>query len=73
MSFTIHNKITALRNERGVIQEELAQAVEVSRQTIIALEKGNYTPSLLLAMRISHFFAKPIEDVFSLEELVDKK
>jgi len=68
MSFSIHNKITTLRNERKVTQEELAQAVEVSRQTIIALEKGNYTPSLLLAMRVGMFFKLSIEEIFTIQE-----
>ncbi len=72
MSFTIHNKITKLRNERGTTQEELAYAVDVSRQTIIALEKSNYTPSLLLAMRISTFFQLPIEMIFNITEVKNK-
>lgn len=66
--YTIKNKVTALRNEQNITQEHLAEAVNVSRQTIIALEKGNYTPSLLLALRISHFFSLPIEKIFTLEE-----
>ena len=69
MTYTIHNKITSLRNERKVTQEEFAQAVDVSRQTIIALEKGNYTPSLLLAMRIAEYFGQSIEAVFTLEDI----
>lgn len=64
--FVIKNKVTALRNERSVTQETLAEAVNVSRQTIIALEKGNYTPSLLLALQISQFFSMPIEEIFTL-------
>jgi len=67
MSFTIHNKIAHLRNDRGVTQEELGKAVEVSRQTIIALEKGNYIPSLLLAFRISSYFGCTVEEIFSLK------
>ncbi|MEK7188202.1 MAG: helix-turn-helix transcriptional regulator, partial [Patescibacteria group bacterium] len=47
-------------------QEELAAKVGVSRQTIIAIEKGNYTPSVLLALRIAQFFKKPVEDIFYL-------
>ena len=69
MSFIIGNNIAVLRNKRNVTQESLGEAVEVSRQTIIALEKGNYTPSLLLAMRISHFFELPIEEIFTLTEV----
>jgi putative transcriptional regulator len=49
-------------------QEELADRVEVSRQTIIAMEKGNYSPSIKLALQIARVFAVPVEDVFSLEE-----
>lgn len=55
-----------MRNKRRITQEELAKAVDVSRQTIIALEKGSYTPSLLLAMRISSYFELSVEKVFSL-------
>lgn len=68
MAFIINNKILELRNKRSVTQEEFGAAVDVSRQTIIALEKGNYTPSLLLALRISHFFALPIEEIFTITE-----
>lgn len=60
------NKVFALRTEKGATQEELADAVEVSRQTIIAIEKGNYTPSVLLALRIARFFKRPVEDIFSI-------
>ena len=49
-----------------ITQEELAAAVGVSRQTIIAIEKGNYTPSVLLALKIAHFFKKPIEEIFAI-------
>lgn len=48
-------------------QEDLAASVGVSRQTIIAMEKGNYIPSLMLAMQLSHVFKVPIEDLFSLK------
>lgn len=67
MEYSIQNVITLLRAEKNITQEELAVAVEVSRQTINALEKGNYTPSLLLAMRISEFFGKRVDEVFTLE------
>ena len=60
----INNKVFELRKEMNVIQEELAKAVKVSRQTIIAIEKGNYTPSLLLGLKIAKFFKKPVEEVF---------
>ncbi len=69
MSFLINNNISQIRVRRKLTQEELAQAVNVSRQTIIALEKGNYIPSLLLAMSISRYFGLTIEKIFTLEEL----
>ncbi len=69
MEYSIQNVITLLRTEKNITQEELACAVEVSRQTINALEKGNYTPSLLLAMRISEFFGKRVDEVFTLHEV----
>ena len=50
----------------GMTQEELASHVNVSRQTIIALEKGNYTPSILLALKIAGFFKMPVEKLFKI-------
>ncbi|HPX51857.1 MAG TPA: helix-turn-helix transcriptional regulator [Candidatus Pacearchaeota archaeon] len=58
------NKIKILRAERGITQEELAEAVNVTRQTIIAIEKNKYVPSLELAFRIARYFDKGIEEVF---------
>jgi len=58
------NKIKILRAERGITQEELAEAVNVTRQTIIAIEKNKYVPSLELAFRIARYFNKGIEEVF---------
>lgn len=66
MSESIRNAVSASRLARTITQEELAQAVGVSRQTIIALEKGNYTPSVLLAIKIAHFFKKPVEEIFTI-------
>ena len=63
---SIHNKVSEFRLAAGLTQEELAQAVSVSRQTIIALEKGNYTPSILLALKLAGHFGVPVEKVFSL-------
>lgn len=60
----INNKVFELRKEMNVTQEDLAKAVKVSRQTIIAIEKGNYIPSLLLGLKIARFFEKPVEEVF---------
>ena len=66
MTETIHNKVTFLRQEVGMTQEELASRVGVTRQTIIALEKGNYVPSVLLALRIAKVFKLAVEKVFSI-------
>ena len=62
------NRLEALRKARGIKQEELAAALEVSRQTIGSLENGRYNPSILLAFKIARFFGTAIEDVFIDEE-----
>lgn len=66
MQEKIHNQVSAYRTDRNLTQEELASAVNVSRQTIISLEKGNYTPSILLALKIASFFKIPVEKLFSI-------
>ena len=58
------NRLEALRKEKGIRQEDLALALDVSRQTIISLEKGKYNPSLVLAFRLARYFALPIEEIF---------
>jgi putative transcriptional regulator len=63
----IENKVKQLRLDKDVTQEDLAEAVSVSRQTIIAIEKGNYTPSLLLAMQLAKFFKIPVEQLFKIK------
>jgi putative transcriptional regulator len=60
----IQNTIKELRLKKDITQEQLAEVCGVSRQTIIAIEKGNYTPSLLLAMRIAAYFKIPVESIF---------
>ncbi len=62
----IKNKVSEYRIQRGITQEELAAEVNVSRQTISALEKGNYTPSILLALNIANFFKLPVERIFTI-------
>lgn len=52
---TIINRIQHLRTEKGLTQQDLAEAIDVTRATIIALEKGNYNPSLELAFRLANF------------------
>ena len=61
----ITNRVFELRKEKNVTQEDLSKAVKVSRQTIIAIEKGNYIPSLMLGLKIARFFKKPVEEVFA--------
>jgi len=58
------NRLEVLRRERGIRQEDLAQALGVSRQTVISLEKGKYNPSLALAFRLARYFTMPIEEIF---------
>lgn len=62
----IINKIYEFRTKLEMTQEELAEKIEVSRQTIIAIEKGNYTPSVNLALRLACFFEVPVEEIFKL-------
>lgn len=65
----ISNHIRSLRfNHNEMTQQQLADQVKVTRQTIVAIEKGKYSPSLELAFRIAHVFHLPLEDVFSYEE-----
>ena len=66
--FTMKNRLEALRKARGLRQEELAEALEVSRQTIGSLENGRYNPSILLAFKLSRYFGVPIEEIFIYEE-----
>ena len=67
MKLNISNQISSLRAENKVTQEELTQAIEVTRATIGSIEKGKYNPSLELAFRISLFFKKNINEVFNIE------
>lgn len=60
----LHNKIEELRNSFGYTQQQFADTLEVSRQTISSLEHGRYNPSLLLAFKISKVFHLPIEQIF---------
>lgn len=61
------NRLRELREREGLTQEELAKALGVTRQTIIAIEKGRYDPSLRLAFRMARFFKVRIEDIFIYE------
>jgi putative transcriptional regulator len=64
---TLHNRIALFRAERGISRRELAEAVGVNNQTIGYLERGDYKPSLELAMKIARHFGVSVEMLFSLE------
>lgn len=65
---TVKNRLEEIRKQHGIKQEELAAALEVSRQTIGSLENGRYNPSILLAFKIARYFGMQIEDIFIYEE-----
>ena len=62
------NNIRVARAERRMTQQELAEAVDVSRQTINAIESGKFVPSTVLALKIARTFEKSVEEIFSLED-----
>ncbi len=64
----METRIRELRGEKGLTQEQLADLVDVTRQTILFLEKGKYNPSLRLAWNIARVFDRPIEEVFSFDD-----
>lgn len=68
----VDNRLEELRKQRGIRQEELADCLEVSRQTISSLEKGRYNPSILLAFKIARYFGMRIEEIFIYEEEHDE-
>ena len=63
---TVSNAVHEARIRHNVTQEELGRKVGVSRQTIIAIEKGNYVPSVLLALKIAKFFKRSLEEIFHI-------
>jgi DNA-binding XRE family transcriptional regulator len=63
----LHNRLPVLRAERGLSRKDLAEAIDVNYQTVGYLERGDYSPSLDLAFRLSDFFGLPIEAIFSRE------
>lgn len=67
----LENKIQELRKKNKVTQSELADALDVTRQTIISLENGRYNASLLLAHKIAVYFDKTIEEIFVFDEQED--
>ena len=68
MEERVFNRIAVMRADRKVSRRELAEALGVHYQTVGYLERGEYSPSLHLALRIARFFEVPVESVFSLEE-----
>lgn len=62
------NRLEEFRKQRGIRQEELAEILQVSRQTIGSLENGRYNPSILLAFKIARYFGTTIEEIFIYEE-----
>jgi transcriptional regulator len=64
----VKNRLEEIRKAKGITQEELANALEVSRQTVGSLENGRYNPSIILAFKIARFFEVSIEEVFIYEE-----
>ncbi len=64
----MNNRVQQLRKSRKMTQEELARLVGVTRQTIISIESGKYTASLVLAIKIARVFQRRVEDIFILEE-----
>lgn len=63
------NCLEEIRKEKGLNQEELAEILGVSRQTIISLEKERYNPSIVLAFKLARYFERNIEDIFIYEEI----
>lgn len=64
----LENRLKELRAARGLNQQELGSLVGASRQTISLIERGDYNPSVTLALRIARVFGKPVDDVFFLTE-----
>lgn len=73
MSIILKNRLKELRARDGVNQTEMAKLAGVSRQTISLIERGEYTPSIIIAMKIAQVFKENIENVFSLVEVEDEE
>ena len=67
MKEVVVNSVQKYRTEKEVTQEIFGEAVGVTRQTVIAIEKGNYTPSVMLAIRIAKYFSVSVEDLFIIK------
>jgi putative transcriptional regulator len=62
------NNLKVLRAIKNISQEDLAKEIQVSRQTINAMEKGKYAPSTILALKLARFFEKTVDEIFTLDE-----
>uniref|UniRef100_UPI0035DE5336 helix-turn-helix transcriptional regulator n=1 Tax=Vagococcus carniphilus TaxID=218144 RepID=UPI0035DE5336 len=69
MAITVHNKIKEIREARKIQQNDMAKALNVSRQTMTAIEKMKYNPSLELALKIAEYFNLSIEEIFMLNKI----
>jgi putative transcriptional regulator len=69
----LHNQVKRYREEKGISQTELGKLCGVSRQTISSIERGDYHPSVVLALRIAFIFGKKVEDLFCWEEDSDEE
>lgn len=67
------NNLEELRKQKGINQEDLADTLKISRQTISSLENGRYNPSIILAIKIARYFEKPVEEIFIYEEDKNEK
>lgn len=65
---SVRNDVKALRVAKGLSQGELGEVLEVSRQTVNAIETGRYSPSLPLAIRLARFFGRTVEEVFHVDD-----
>jgi len=73
ITMELENNIKELRAKHKITQEELADKVDVTRQTIISIEKGEYGPSTLLALKIANYFKVPFEKLFYIKNKKEKK
>ena len=63
----LHNKIAQLRAAKGLSQQQLADAIGVSRKTISTVETGRFTPSVVIALQMARYFEVPVEQIFSFD------
>ncbi|MEK7139815.1 MAG: helix-turn-helix transcriptional regulator [Patescibacteria group bacterium] len=68
MAETVQNRVYEMRTKAEKTQEDLADAIGVTRQTVIAIEKGNYAPSISLALKIARFFKVSVEEIFFIKK-----